>query len=88
LYFFLSTTIHPWYVINFLALGVFTNKKYIYFWSFLVFLSYFTYSQINFKENYYLIFLEYAIVIGCFIYETRKSVLLNFETKKKLITEL
>lgn len=72
IYFLLSTTVHPWYIINLVALSVFTKYNYAILWSYVVILSYFTYSQINFKENYLLVAIEYVLVIGFLLYEVFK----------------
>lgn len=69
LYLFISTTVHPWYLINVLLLGIFTKYKFPIVWSFLIILSYYAYSVHPFQENKYLISMEYAIVFGLFIYE-------------------
>ena len=68
-YLFTSTTIHPWYIATLLMLSVFTNYSYIVVWSFTVFLSYYTYSQPNFKESYVLLCLQYVLVYILFIWE-------------------
>ncbi len=74
IYFFLSTTVHPWYIINLLLLGILTNLKYPIIWSFTVFLSYYAYSNSNFQENFWLIGIEYGLVVCSFFY---------FDWKKK-----
>ncbi len=84
-YFFASTTVHPWYVINLVLISVFTKFKFAFYWSFLVILSYFAYSNIMFKENFYLIFIEYAIVYFFFFFGLRKQNL-NLNQKKMSVT--
>jgi alpha-1,6-mannosyltransferase len=75
IYFFISTTIHPWYVINLVVLGVFTNYKFPIVWSFLIILSYYAYSTLLFKENYFFLIIEYSIVFSVFFFEiTRKPI--------------
>lgn len=69
IYFFTSTTVHPWYIINLVLLGIFTNYKFPLVWSFVSILSYYAYSVFSFKENMLLLFVEYVIVYGVFIYE-------------------
>ena len=68
-YFFLSTTVHPWYLITPLFLSLFTRYRYMLVWSFLVILSYYTYSNPEFNENLWLVGVEYIIVIGYFGWE-------------------
>ncbi len=81
-YFFLSTTVHPWYIINLVLLSVFTKYRYAILWSFLVILSYFAYSATPFKENYTLLFLEYSLVFSYFIVELNGK--LNFLKMDKI----
>ena len=80
IYFLLSTTVHPWYVINLILLSVFTNYKYSIAWSFTVFLSYSAYSNNLFKENMSLIFIEYFIVFGFILLSIKNYGL--YKTKK------
>lgn len=79
IYFFISTTVHPWYIVNLVFLSIFKRFKFPIIWSYLIILSYFAYSQIPFKENYFLLFVEYSIVFGVLILE------LFFSQKKQLI---
>lgn len=69
LYYLLSATVHPWYIIFLVSLSVFTKFRYAFIWSLLVVLSYFAYSQIDFSENLYLLTFEYIAVLGYIIYE-------------------
>lgn len=66
-YFLISTTIHPWYIVSILLLGIFTEIKFGKVWSYLVFLSYFAYSKLQFQENYLVLFIEYFLLF-VFIY--------------------
>lgn len=70
IYYFMSATVHPWYVIFLVLLSVFTNYRYALVWSLTIILSYFAYSKAEFNENLYLIAIEYLIVLGWIIYET------------------
>jgi alpha-1,6-mannosyltransferase len=80
LYFFLSTTVHPWYCINLVLLGVFTKYKFPIVWSFFIILSYYAYSVNPFKENFYLLLVEYGVVYGVFLYEinTKSTKLISY----------
>jgi len=69
LYYFLSATVHPWYVIFLVTLSVFTSYRYAIVWSAAIVLSYFAYSQPNFQENLGILAFEYLAVIGYLIYE-------------------
>ena len=79
LYLFISTTVHPWYVINLVLLSVFTNYKFPIVWSFVIILSYYAYSIFPFKENVILLIAEYSIVYLIFFYEIR----INYTLKWK-----
>ncbi len=74
-YFFMSTTVHPWYVITILALSVFTSYSYILVWTFTAAFSYYFYSQPQFQQSALILFLEYLPVLGLFFWEMtgRKS---------------
>lgn len=49
-YFFLSTTVHPWYIATLVGIGIFSNYTYPFIWSALITLSYYTYSQTRFQR--------------------------------------
>jgi hypothetical protein len=69
LYYMMSTTVHPWYIISVLILGVFNSFKFPVIWTGMIVLSYFAYSQMDNKENLLLLALEYTVVIGFIGYE-------------------
>ncbi len=68
-YYFLSTTIHPWYLAIPLALSVFTNFRITVVWSGLIFLTYVNYSYEQYNENLWFVALEYLLVWGILFYE-------------------
>lgn len=70
-YLFTATTVHPWYIINLVLLGVFTKFNFTIIWSLTVILSYSAYSNAAFKENYWLIALEYSLVLAFFLTEKK-----------------
>lgn len=72
-YYFLSTTVHPWYVAVPLALCVFTKYKFPIVWSFVIILSYTAYINPEFKENLWMVSLEYILVFGVLIWEVIKN---------------
>ena len=76
-YLFTSTTVHPWYVAMLLMLSVFTKYRFPLVWSFTIMLSYSFYKNETFINNYWLIFIEYTLVIGFMIWE-----LLSLNKKK------
>lgn len=63
-YFFLSTTVHPWYIATPLLLSIFTKYRFVLVWSFFVFLSYSAYGTNGFDENLWLVTLEYLVVFA------------------------
>jgi len=69
LYYFISTTVHPWYIIFLLVLGIYTNYRFMIIWSAAALLSYWAYSQPDFKENLWILSLEYIAVIGFLLHE-------------------
>ncbi|HEY9185614.1 MAG TPA: glycosyltransferase 87 family protein [Salegentibacter sp.] len=81
-YFFLSTTVHPWYLVTPLLLSVFTKYGFMILWTGLVFLSYYAYSNPEFKENYWLLGIEYFFVFGLLIFEIFRNM---YQTKKPVI---
>ncbi|MBC8766581.1 polyprenol phosphomannose-dependent alpha 1,6 mannosyltransferase MptB [Arenibacter sp. BSSL-BM3] len=68
-YYFLSATVHPWYIIFLVVLCLFTEFRFPIIWSFSIILSYWAYSNEGFKENYWLLSIEYIAVYGFMIYE-------------------
>ncbi|RRO19649.1 mannosyltransferase [Flavobacteriaceae bacterium 14752] len=63
-YFLLSTTVHPWYILFPLALSVFNTYKYVYVWSFVVIFSYFSYKiSGDVFESTWLLAIEYGILL-------------------------
>ncbi|MEW2921238.1 polyprenol phosphomannose-dependent alpha 1,6 mannosyltransferase MptB [Muricauda sp. ANG21] len=68
-YYFLSSTVHPWYVVFLMGLSLFTKYRFPLVWSLAIVLSYQAYSNPDFKENLWLLAIEYILVFGFFIYE-------------------
>ena len=69
LYYFMSATVHPWYIIFLVLLTVFTKYRFALVWSAAIVLSYFAYSIADFKENLWLLAIEYIAVFTFLIYE-------------------
>lgn len=82
-YYFLSSTVHPWYIIFLLALGVFADFRFTIVWSATVILSYYAYSNPDFKENLWLIAIEYCLVFGYLGYEVFKNHNIKSRFRKK-----
>jgi len=69
IYYFMSATVHPWYVIFLVVLTAFTKYRFAFIWSAAVVLSYFAYSLTDFEENLWLLATEYLAVFTFLIYE-------------------
>ncbi len=69
LYYFISATVHPWYIIFLVVLTAFTKYRYAFIWSAAIVLSYYAYSLSDFKENLWLLAIEYTTVFGFLVYE-------------------
>ncbi len=82
LYFLCATTVHPWYAAMPLAISVFTRFNYIALWTCVLPMTYIHYSYPTPTENYWVIGLEYLLVIGFFIYE---MAFYRFSLKNRLI---
>ena len=74
-YFFIATTVHPWYIINLVILGVLTGYVYPILWSLTVFWSYSAYGSEEFKEDLIWTLPAYLLVYTCFVYEIIKGAL-------------
>ena len=72
-YYLLSSTMHPWYLSFLLGVSLFTTFRFVLLWTAMVILSYYAYSQPDFKENLWLLALEYLLVIGYMGYEIVKN---------------
>ncbi len=73
-YYLLSTTIHPWYLMNLLFFSLFTiHYRSVFLWTFLSFLSYSAYSNPDYHENLWLVSIEYILFLSMFVYELMES---------------
>lgn len=68
-YYFMTATVHPWYVVFLVTLTIFTPYRFALLWSATIVLSYFAYAMADFKENLWLLALEYSVVFAFLIYE-------------------
>ncbi|MFN3589124.1 MAG: glycosyltransferase 87 family protein [Spirosomataceae bacterium] len=64
LFILLATTVHPWYLFPLILLSSVSSWRFPLIWSWLVFLTYFSYATVPYEENLYLVGLEYTLVIG------------------------
>lgn len=71
-YYFLGTTVHPWYVVTLLMLSVFTNYKFPLVWSFIIVLSYVAYANNDNTENLWIIAFEYVVVFTVLLRDLKK----------------
>ena len=71
MYMLLATTVHPWYIATILLLGLFNRVQYPVIWSVVVILSYGAYSTIESSHNYWLVLIEYAILLVVVAYPKR-----------------
>ena len=78
LYYFFSTTVHPWYLGIPIFLGVFLNFRFIYVWSWLIFLSYFHYVGEEYEEAFWVPVIEYGGLWILMMVEIKKR--WNFES--------
>ena len=65
-YLLFQSTVHPWYLSTLILLSVFVPFRYGILWSGVIMLSYIHYWNNQYQENYWLIALEYCIIIVCF----------------------
>lgn len=68
-YMFLTTTVHPWYVITLVYISMWTRFRYPIVWSFLICFTYINYSYEPYQENLWIVGLEYLLVFGIFYKE-------------------
>ena len=69
IYFFVSTTVHPWYIINLIILGILSGYLYPILWSMTVFWSYSAYGVEIVEEKLYWQIGAYFLVYICVFYE-------------------
>ncbi len=69
LYLFMATTVHPWYLILLVTLMLFQNFHYPVLWTGLATLSYMGYTLEGYQENFWLIAVEYVLVVVYMGYE-------------------
>jgi len=72
IYYFIATTVHPWYVIFLILLSIFTNYRYPLLWSALVIFSYWAYANPDYKEHLGILLFEYILVYAFMFYELFK----------------
>ena len=83
IYFLLSTTVHPWYVITLVGLSILTPFRSPLVWSYLIFLTYIGYDVDGFSLPVWILFLEYGIVLAIFLFELSRETGLIFWAKSR-----
>jgi hypothetical protein len=68
-YYFISTTVHPWYIISLLLLSIFTTYRFARVGSYTLIFSYFAYNQLSVHENGLILCVEYLPVMGVLVWE-------------------
>ena len=68
-HYFTTTTMHPWYLATLVLLTTFTKYRFPLVWSLVIVLSYQAYANTPWKENLWLVALEYILVYGFLIWE-------------------
>ena len=76
-YFFIATTVHPWYIINLILLGILTGYLFPILWSMTVFWSYSAYEFNIVEESIGYQLIAYILVYGCLAFEMVKGRLGN-----------
>lgn len=64
IYLILQPVVHPWYIIPAFGLSLLTQKISVLAWTFSVIFSYQAYSNLNFQEQSFYLFIEYGILAG------------------------
>ena len=72
IYLLMSTTIHPWYILTLIPLGLLSGHWYPVIWSSTVFWSYFGYNCTGYNLPIWWILSEYIILFGAIVIELKK----------------
>ncbi|HSJ66062.1 MAG TPA: hypothetical protein VK921_00200 [Anditalea sp.] len=68
-YLLLGMVVHPWYIIPLLGLGICAGFNYPITWSYLIYLSYYAYTNDPVKESFEMIGIQYGLLFIFAIYE-------------------
>lgn len=80
IYYLLSTTIHPWYLVTPLFFAVILKQWYLIIWTGVIYLSYAAYKINGVEENHLFIWIEYTIVLLAVLFHQRIAL---FVSKRK-----
>jgi alpha-1,6-mannosyltransferase len=72
-YLFLATVVHPWYVTTLVMLACLAPWRYALVWSGAAVLSYAAYQTETYRENLWLVSLEYLLVYGTLLVEVSRQ---------------
>lgn len=73
IYLLFATTVHPWYILPLIVLGILSGYNFPIIWSFMIFATYLGYSESGFELPMTWIFIEYAVVLTTLIFELNKK---------------
>jgi alpha-1,6-mannosyltransferase len=71
-YYLFSLIIHPWYITFLVLISVFLKQRFAIIWSLLIFGTYLAYAFLPFKENVWLLCIEYGLVVIWYFLERNK----------------
>lgn len=69
-----STTVHPWYILPLLGFCVFSGRISPIVWSFIILVSYSTYSVVPFRDSFFWLGIEYGILFFFLHIDYKRSV--------------
>jgi len=69
IYLLFATTVHPWYILPLLVLGIISKYWFPIVWSFLIFVTYWGYTESGYIQNISLISIEYISLIIFIVFE-------------------
>ncbi len=69
IYFLFATTVHPWYVLPILVLGILSDYKFPVLWTITIFFTYWGYSQTGYQEHLWIVVVEYISLLAFFVFE-------------------
>lgn len=69
IYFLFATTVHPWYILPILVLGILSDYKFPILWTLTIFLSYWGYTETGYFEPLGLVSFEYISLLLCIVIE-------------------
>ena len=87
IYTFLSPTLHPWYISILIALCIFSRFRFPIIWSALIMLTYINYSYSPYREQLWLVTMEYIIVFSFLLYEIRRYGILDSKKLYEIVQQ-